>query len=701
MSTPRELLFSSRKHLPVFIASEISECGLACLAMIARYHGHNVDLNGLRQLATISIAGANMRGLMRLGDELGLGCRPLKVELGALENVQLPAIIHWNLNHFVVLKSISSERAIIHDPSRGRIVVPLSEMSNHFTGVVLELRPSTKFEPLDAIGRINPSDLWSNLKGMGSSFAFILTVSIALQAVAFLAPFQMQLVVDQAIGRQDSDILVLIALGFGVISLLAAGIQAIRDWTVQLLGSQFVFQVTGNVFRHLLRMPADFFEKRHVGDILARIGSLRAIQDAVTHGVVSSVIDGFMVGCAVILLFFYSTTIGVIVLGSILLVAAMTICTYPFVRRRTEQAIVASANEQTHLMESIRAAVTIKLAGIEAERHGLWRNLSSRSFNSAVRVQRFQIILGFAQSALLGLQAVLVLYLGAKSTLSADGISIGMLYALFAFRGVATERALSLINQGTQIRMLGLHFERLADIVGHPPETPFEEPGVSLPQRKDIGLHNVSFRYGSTDPMTLNDVSFEVGEGDFIAIVGPTGGGKTTLLKLLLGLQLPTAGKILLGGQPATPSLWRKWRSQVGVVRQDDQLLTGSLADNIALFDPDANLLKIQEAANKAAIHDDILEMPMGYRTLIGDMGSSLSGGQRQRLLLARALYRDPKILVLDEGTANLDSATETLITDMVAQLRMTRIVVAHRPALVDCAERVFRVCDGKVEQVR
>ncbi|MGN6363817.1 peptidase domain-containing ABC transporter [Asticcacaulis taihuensis] len=700
MNIPDELLFRQTRRLPVVLSSESAECGLVCLTMIAQYHGHDVDLNGLRQKFAISMSGASLRGLMSIADELNFSSRALRAELGALDQIMLPAILHWDFNHYVVLKSVSRGRVVIHDPSRGRSELGLDEVSKHFTGVVLELSPSEPFEVLEAKAPVSLNNLWSSLRGFKQSLAFVLLLSFALQICAFLLPFQMQIILDDVIGQNDVDLLSVVALGFTLLIILQVVLEALRAWTLQLFGSQIIFQIAGNVFRHLIRLPSSYFEKRHVGDIVSRMGAIRNIQTALTQGLVTSILDGLMALVAGIILFIYAPFLATIVLVSILIVTLLTIGFYPIIKARNEEAIVAGANEQSHVMESIRAATTIKLMGQESVRENAWRNIYGKSFNSNMSAARAEQILNFLKQIILTMQVMLIIYLGTRNILTAEGFSVGMLVAFLAFRQTFTDRANSLVQQGLQFGMLKLYVERLGDIITQEVEA---KPGTIIPIQAsgEILIKNVSFRYGSTDRMVLQNINLEINSGDFITIIGPTGGGKSTLMKLLLGLQVPTHGTIHLDGQLAGPDLWRAWRVKTGVVMQDDRLISGSLADNIAFFDPDMNMERVIEAAKQAQVHEDITCMPMAYQTLVGDMGSSLSGGQKQRVLLARALYRKPKILLLDEGTANLDPATEEIIADMLTDLGITRIVIAHRPALIERSNRVVRIIGGGIEIVR
>jgi ATP-binding cassette, subfamily B, bacterial CvaB/MchF/RaxB len=540
------------------------------------------------------------------------------------------------------------------------------------------------------------SRLWSRMSGAGGAFAQILFLSLALQIATFAAPFQLQLVVDEAIFRGDSDLLVVLALAFGGLVVVQAAIESLRGWALRVYGQVLTFQVVGNLVHHLLRLPTDFFEKRHLGDILSRMGSVQPIQDALTRGLIAALIDGLMAIVAATILFVYSPTLAFVVLAAVTVDLAIALAFFPATRRRMEEEIVARAKESSILMETVRAAATIKLMGRECEREATWRNAYASVTNAGLRTGRLQITQGALQSAVTGLQTVLVIFLAARMILAADGFSVGMLFAFLSFRQTLTDRAVALINQALQFKLLRLHLDRLADIVTAAPEA----SGTAMPPLAVAGAISVaglSFRYGAADPLVLEDLRFDVEPGEFIAITGASGCGKTTLLKLLLGLYPPTEGAIALDGQPASPERWRAWRQQVGVVAQDDRLMSGTLADNIAFFDPDLDMARVEAAARAAHVHDDIQRMPMAYLSLVGDMGSTLSGGQRQRVLLARALYRRPQVLFLDEGTANLDEATEEILADLVAGLPITRIVVAHRPALVRRADKVLQVDRGRL----
>lgn len=686
------------KRTPVILAVEAAECGLACLGMVAGHHGARLGLTELRQRYALSLNGATIRDLLRIADELGLHARAVQLDLGDLQHLTTPAILHWNFDHFVVLVKVRRDYAVIHDPALGIVRVQAGELSLRFTGVAIELAPTTSFRRREPLPGLKISDLWSSLDGFQTAFGQLVLMSIALQLIVFAAPFYIQLVIDQVIYKADLDLLLVLALAFGALAVMQASMEAVRGWTGQVVGHQMGFQVRGNVVRHLMRLPASFFEKRHVGDITSRVGATSEIAEILSEGLIATIIDVAVALAALWILFIYDTQLAALVVVALLLNLLVAACVFPSIRRQTMEKMAAAAREQTHLMESVRAATTIKIMGGEADREHKWRNLLVEAMNPSIRISKYQAILQSARTLIFGLVTVVIIYLAAQKVIEGAGFSAGMLFAFLAYRQIYEDRVGSIIEQSIRFRLLRVNLDRLSDILAEPAEI----TGIaSMPQGDGaIALKGVGFRYGEGDPLILDNLDLEVRPGEYLGIVGPSGRGKTTLLKVLLGIQVPIEGEVWLNGALASPAGWRAWRGLVGVVAQDDRLLSGTIAENIGFFDPALDMVRVHEVAHMARISDDISRMPLGYLSKIGDMGAALSGGQKQRLLLARALYRRPKVLILDEGTANLDSATEEALADLIAELPITRIVVAHRPALLLRAHRVLTLTGGLLREV-
>jgi ATP-binding cassette subfamily B protein RaxB len=685
------------KQLPVILSSEAAECGLACIAMIAGFYSDGADINTIRRRFPLSLSGATLRSLMTIADQMGLASRALRTELDGLRSIQLPAILHWDLNHFVVLRSVGRRTVRLHDPARGDLTLSIGDVSNHFTGVAIELTPTAEFQPLRSGAKLRLADLWSTSRGLVASTLQTFVLSAALQLMAFVAAIQIQLVVDGVIGGGMREMLPVLAGAFSALVILQNTTEALRNWIVQIVGNNLGYQVTGNVLHHLFRLPVEYFERRSVGDILARLGSTSAIRDVVCHGIVSAIVDGVMVAIAGVILFFYSSELAAIVAVSVIVVLLIPLLFYSRLRATIDDRLTATGREQSHLMESVRSISTIKVLGRETQRESAWRNLYASVFSANIKISRYQITSTLLQNVVIGLQVVAVIYFGTKTVMIGGPLTIGMLLAFLSFRQTFTDRMVSLTNQVNDLRLLGVYLERLGDVTNTPPEIAVSGAASPANVRGAINVRGVAFRYGMADPYVLTRINLAIEPGEFVAITGVSGCGKTTLLKVLLGLHRPSVGEVILDGVVATPELWRSWRECVGVVAQDDQLLSGTLADNISFFDPDGDMDRVQEASAAARVHDEIMAKPMGYLSLIGDMGSVLSAGQRQRVLLARALYRRPTVLFLDEGTANLDAAAEAQIADLVEQLPMTRVVVAHRPALIERAHRVLTLREGEL----
>lgn len=678
------------------IQSEAAECGLAALAMVIDHHGMRISLPEMRRRFPMSLKGAKLGQLIFVAQQMNCAARPLRLDLEHLRQLKLPCILHWDLNHFVVLKKVSKADVTIVDPALGERRITLAQASQHFTGVALEVTPTAEFKAHDSAPAVSARQLTGPMRGLKRALAQILLLSIALQVFVMLAPFLMQWVVDHVLISADRDLLVVLGIGFGIALLLQIGINMLRGWSVVYLSSRLNLQWMGNVFAHVLRLPLDYFEKRHLGDITSRLDSVQTIQKTLTTSFIEALIDGLMAIVTLALMLLYSWKLALVTLLAVAAYLGIRAIAYRPVRDRTEQQLVAAARQQSHLLESLRGMQSLKVAGQESHRRAMYENLMVQTVNQDVRLARFGLGFSSLSQVIFGVERIAVIWIGATLALQ-NAFSVGMLIAYLAYKDQFAQRVSALIDKWIEFRMLRLHGERLADIVLTPPEDrqPYSE-GVP-PAAARIEVENLSFRYAHGEPWVLKECSFTVEPGESVAIIGPSGCGKTTLVKLLLGLLKPTEGRIYVGGNELHKLGPRNVRAIVGAVMQDDQLFAGSLADNISFFDPEHDQERIEGAARLAAVHDEICSMPMGYHSLIGDMGSSLSGGQKQRVILARALYRNPKMLFLDEATSHLDVTKERLVNDAVRQLNVTKVIVAHRPETIASADRVLVMDGGRV----
>jgi ATP-binding cassette subfamily B protein RaxB len=665
--------------------------------MMAEYHGHQIDIQSFRQRFGFSLRGSSLNSMLDVADQLHLAPRVLRAETEALPQIRTPAILHWGMNHFVVLKKADHNRAIIHDPAAGVRRLSLKEVAMSFTGVAIELTPTAEFKPAaTAMPPITVSSLWSDAKGLRRATAEIFLLTLVLQILILAGPLYMQFVIDETLSSGGLELLAILSFAFAGLILLQAVAELLRSLSILLLGTTFGYQLTSNVFHHLIRLEAQFFEKRQVGDIASRVSAAQAIQLLLTTNLPATLVDGGMALLAAVILFLYNPVLALVVVFFLALHVIVSWVFFAPMQRYQEEAIAARARESSELIQSIGVATIVKLMGAEHRREQVWRNAYVRAANANARFIKYDSYAKFAKSAIAGGRHVAVLYFGALYLVGGEALSLGMLLAFVAYSQLLWDRASSFSDQIVQLQFIRIHLGRVAEIVGAARERETADPG-DLPEMigGSIALEDVSFRYSPYDPVILHNVSLNIAAGEFVAITGKSGEGKTTLLKVMLGLYPPTTGKVLVEGVDLSRYGARRWREAVGVVMQEDQLLPGSIADNVSFFDPSIDMTRVKEACRFAHLSGDIEAMPMGYLSLIGDLSSGLSGGQRQRLLLARAFYRQPRILVLDEGTANLDETTEKEIADVLENMSITRIVIAHRPELIRRAARTLRLGDG------
>lgn len=689
------LRFDLGSSLPVIYQTEATECGLACLAMVAGFHGSRIDLPALRRRYSTSLKGATLRRLIEVSSSLGFDSRPLRLDLEHLSQLRLPCILHWDFDHFVVLRAVKANGVVIHDPARGVRNVPLGEVSKSFTGVALELFPKADFQPAEERRRVSLKQLTGRVHGLRSALIQIIILALAFELFGILGPFYQQWIIDQVIVSQDRSLLTLLGIAFLFVTLFSATISALRSWVVTYASTTLGVQWAANVFAHMLRLPLDYFEKRHMGDVLSRYDAVAHIKRTITTNLVSAILDGIMSVATLVVISLYSVKLTGIVVGMFVLYGAMRLIAFLPLKRATEDRIIFAARQQSQLLESIRGVQTLKLFNLEDERTAAYANSLVETANRETDVQRLTIIYRFFQHLLSGSANIVTIWVAASLVLSGR-FTVGMLVAFATYATQFTSRADGLINAFIDLKMLRLYGERLADIALTSPEPSGDDRYDGPMPEAFLELRDVSFRYADGEPWVLQRCSFKIEPGSALALIGPSGGGKTTLVKLILGLLQPTEGVILYGGIPINALGLRAYRRMIAAVMQDDQLFAGSIADNISLWAADATDQRIHACAKMAGIHDEVCDMAMGYRSLVGDMGSSLSGGQKQRILLARALYRSPKLLVLDEATSHLDVARERQITAAIEGLDITRIIIAHRLETVANADCVCHLQNGR-----
>ncbi len=687
-----------KSRVPMLLQTEEAECGLACLAMVATHHGLKTDLPTLRKRFSLSLKGATMMDLTRMAGQLQLTPRALRAELEHLPQLQLPCVLHWDLNHFVVLVALRGGKAVLHDPARGIRRLSLPELSKHFTGVVLELTPTPEFRPRVERQSVTVRQLLGRVSGLKRSLFQIMALALALEVFMLLSPFFMQWVVDSVLVSADRDLLVTLGLGFTLLVLVQVATGAIRSWAVLYLSATLNLQWLSNVFAHLMRLPVVWFEKRHTGDVMSRFAAVEKIQQTLTTSFIEVVLDGLLVVLTLAMMAFYSVKLTLIALAGVTVYALLRWAFFRPLRDATEESIVHDAKADTHFLESLRGVQSIKLFNRQEERQGQYMNRAVDALNAHIVMRKLDLTLSVSHKLVFGLERVAVIWVGALLVLDRS-FSVGMLFAFFAYKEQFALRVSGLIDKLVELRMLKLQGERLADIVLTAPEA---DVAASVDVDKlgaQLQLSGIRFRYSDGEPWVIDGLSLTIEPGESVAIAGPSGCGKTTLLKLMLGTLEAQAGEVRVGGLPLARLGARAWRDMIGTVMQDDQLFAGSIIDNISFFDAAPDNTWVEECARLAAVHEEIEAMPMGFHTLIGDMGTSVSGGQKQRILLARALYKRPRILFLDEATSALDVDRERLVNQAVRQLDLTRVIVAHRPETIATASRVIVLHEGRIAQ--
>ncbi len=680
----------------MILQGQAGECGLAAMAMVAHYHGCHVGLAELRRRFLLSRQGTNLASLVSIAQALGLQARALRLEMDALPDLQLPCIVHWDLNHFVVLKRVGTRRLQIHDPANGPRTLSWSEFARHFSGIALELSPTTDFRPRRAAAPVALSSLIGRVHGLGRAVWQILALAFALEVLSLGMPFQLQWLVDQAVPAADTGLIHVLGAGFLLLVVVQGGISLLRGWLIATVSAQLGFQWLGQVFAHLLALPLPYFEKRHLGGIQSRFASIVQVQRTLTTGFTQTLVDGVLVVGTFSLMLVYSAALSAISVSAVVLYALARLFWLGRMREAAVEQLVWDARQHTHFLESVRGIQSVRLFGRQHVRQMDWTHLLAEQTNAQLRLGQYEVLQSSAKLLLFGVERVLVIWLAALAILRSE-LSLGMLLAFIAYREQFSRRLSELIDRLVEFRLLRVHLERVADIVHQPRENAGQVAEAASWSETTIELCGVGFRYADDIPAVLEDLTLRIDSGECVAITGTSGCGKTTLVRVILGLLQPTSGQVRIGGRPLSSAALPQYRAMVGTVMQDDLLFTGSVADNISFFDPESDQAQVERCARIAALHEEVEQMPLGYASPLSEAGTGLSGGQRQRVLLARALYRSPRILVMDEATSHLDVMNEHRVNAAIQAMQITRIIVAHRRETLDMAERVVTLERGRV----
>lgn len=692
-------LWARRPRLPMYMQMEANECGLACLAMLASHHGSGRTLAQLRTELPVSRKGLSVRGLVRMAQAMDLSLQPVRLELDAMPELTLPCILHWDMDHFVVLRRLTRRGGVIHDPAVGVRHVSTDEFDRRFSGVAILCEAGPHFAPSPPQPVPSLRRWLGPVPGLARDASVVLGVTLALELLAIAMPLLLQWTVDEALPKGATGLIDGIVVGFALLVVTSGLLELVRGWTITLFSSRLNLQWMKQVLTHLLRLPLGYFERRHVGDVATSFASITVIQQTLTHRFVSVTVDGLMSLGTLVMLLCISVP-GAVVATSVLALYALARwgLQRPLGQATAEQ-IVHSARQQSHFLETLRGMQGLRLYARVGQRVSEWGRLMSREATAEQRVEALHVSHGAASRILFGLQRVGMVWMAAHAVLHGE-VSLGLMFAFLTYLEQFSQRGIDLIDCAFDLALLRLHLDRVGDIVRTPTEAPDPETAPALGSDEAplaIAVQGLSYTYAFAEPDVLSGINLSVAPGECVALAGPSGCGKTTLVKVLLGLHAPTEGEVFVNGMPLSVFGRERLRSMVGTVMQDDVLFTGSLAQNISFFDAEPDPQWIETCARRAAMHDDIMAMPMGYDTLVGEAGVGLSGGQKQRIMLARALYRRPRLLVLDEATSNLDVHSEHIVNQAVSQLSITRLIVAHRPQTLAAANRVVMMVAGRV----
>jgi ATP-binding cassette, subfamily B, bacterial len=674
------------------------ECGLACLTMILNYYGCGTSLPELRMRCGVGRDGLSALEIVRTARDHGMRVRAVSLQRNDFRFVALPAIVHWEFNHFLVVERWSRKHVDVVDPDRGRNRLAQDEFDAGFTGVVLTFEPGAAFNRRATIPRRAAFRAYAlqYLRQAPGTFLQILGVSLLLLLIGLVLPILTKVVVDKILPFRLQNIMPVLAIGILVLFLAQIVAALLREWLLVYLRARIDVGMMLGFVEHLLALPYKFFQQRSTGDLLARVSSNVALRELLSNQLLSTVMDSGLVVFYLLLLLWQSPPFGLLTLGVGLLGAMILLLSKGSVSRLAGRELAAFGKSQGYLGEAMVGIATLKAAGAEERAFDRWSNLFFDHLNISLRYNYVSGTVAGILATLPVFGQLALLWVGATQVLNGS-ITVGTMVALLALAGAFFAPLTSLVNSGQQFQLVSANLDRIRDVTEAEPEQPRRAARPTPRLSGDLRMEGVGFRYSQAGPRVLKGIDLTVRPGQRIAIVGPSGSGKSTLAKLLLGLYLPTEGEIVYDGLSLRDVNWQELRRQFGVVLQESVLFSGSILSNITLSNPLIERERVVEAAKLAAIHDDIMAMPMGYDTFVSEGGSALSGGQRQRLGIARAIVHKPTVILLDEATSHLDVETERRVAENLRTLACTQIIIAHRLSTIRDADTILVLDQGTI----
>jgi ATP-binding cassette, subfamily B, bacterial len=685
-----------KRRVPEMRQMTAVECGAACIAMILNYYGYAASITEVLDRCGVGRDGLTALEIVKSTRLYGLRVRAVSLDLEDFRFVTLPAIVHWEFNHFLIVERWSRKRIEVVDPALGRRTLTHAEFDEGFTGVAIMLEPGAQFEQRAPQKSLTPWSYMRSFLRMRAIIFQIMGTSLLLQMLGLAAPFLTEVIIDRILPGKDANLLMMLALGMLILILMQGVTAFLRSSLLIYLQTRIDTNMMLNFFEHMLSLPYRFFQLRLSGDLLARMNSNLAIRDLLTNQLISTLLDGGTVVTYFIILLFLSKLVAGIALGIGIVQAALLLLTSSSIRRLTQRDLEAQGKTQGYMNEVLSGIATIKAAGAEHRAFNRWENLFFNEMNVSLRLSYLSSVVGTIFGILNVLSPLLLLWIGSLQVI-AGNMSIGTMLAVNTLAIQFLVPLGALATTGQELQVVRAHFSRLADVIGTQPEQDIVQAQVPHLLRGQVELKHVSFQYDLNAPLILQDINVKMYPGQKIALVGRTGSGKSTLGKLLVGLIIPTSGAIFFDGIPLEQLNYQEVRSQFGSVLQESFVFSGSVKENIALNNPTMNMERVIEAAQIAAIADDIDKMPMGYDTLVSEGGSAFSGGQRQRLSLARALANHPALLLLDEATSSLDVVTERIVEQNLKRLPCTQIIIAHRLSTIRNADVILVLDHGTI----